>query len=105
MSITPTSVLMAVKRTEEETVCPPCTIWPSMAIRDEAMPKSMTDACRLPGANLMPGDRKRTIDGEYERAVVVREEPELLMTRCPGHHAPRGRRLDKEGVDHGALAS
>ena len=64
-----TSFPMAVKCEEDETVCFSWVVWPSKAVRDEAMPKVMEAARRLFEATPMPFDGKRMIYGGFEMIV------------------------------------
>jgi uncharacterized protein YbaA (DUF1428 family) len=64
-----TSFPMAVQRKDDETVVFSWITWPSKAVHDEGMKKSMEDP-RLMNAE-MPFDGKRMIYGAFE--VVVRE--------------------------------
>lgn len=58
-----TSFLKAVQCEEDETVVCGWVVWPSKAVRDEAMPKVMSDP-RMSGP--MPFDGKRLIFGGFE---------------------------------------
>ena len=64
-----TSFPMAVKRKEDETVVFSWITWPSKAVRDEGMKKSMEDARLQPETNPMPFDGKRLIYGGFEAIV------------------------------------
>ncbi|WP_026988579.1 DUF1428 domain-containing protein [Fodinicurvata fenggangensis] len=64
-----TSFPMAVKRKEDETVVFGWIIWPSQAVRDEAMPKVMEDSRLQMDANPMPFDGKRMIYGGFTPVV------------------------------------
>ena len=64
-----TSFPMAVKRKPDETVIFSWLVWPSRAVRDQAMPKIMEDPRLKPDVNPMPFDGKRLIYGGFE--VVV----------------------------------
>ena len=64
-----TSFPMAVKCKEDETVCFSWVVWPSKAVRDEAMPKIMAEARHLFETNPMPFDGKRMIYGGFEMIV------------------------------------
>ena len=64
-----TSFPMAVKCREDETVCFSWVVWPTKAVRDEAMPKIMEEARRHFEANPMPFDGKRMIYGGFEMIV------------------------------------
>ena len=59
----------AVQCGEDETVCFSWVLWPSKAVRDEAMPKIREEVRRHFEANPMPFDGKRMIDGGFE--VIV----------------------------------
>ena len=63
------SFTMAVKCEKDETVCFSWILWPSKAIRDEAMPKIMADPRLRPDRNPIPFDAKRMIFGGFE--VIV----------------------------------
>ena len=63
-----TSLPMAVKRQDDETVVFSWVVWPSRAVRDEGMKKVMADP-RLQGE--MPFDGKRMIYGGFEVIVDV----------------------------------
>ena len=54
---------------EDETVCFSWVVWPSKAVRDEAMPKIMEAARRLFEVTPMPFDGKRMIYGGFEMIV------------------------------------
>ena len=62
-----TSFPMAVKCAEDETVCFSWDVWPSKAVRDEAMPKIMEAARRM--FETMPFDGRRMIYGGFEMIV------------------------------------
>ena len=64
-----TSFPMAVKRQPEETVIFSWITWPSKAVRDEGMKKSMEDARLQPETNPMPFDGKRLIYGGFVAIV------------------------------------
>lgn len=64
-----TSFPMAVKCAEDETVCFSWVVWPSKAVRDEAMPKIMEAARRMFETHPMPFDGKRMIHGGFEMIV------------------------------------
>ena len=64
-----TSFPTAVKCAEDETVCFSWVVWPSKAVRDEAMPKIMEAARRLFETNPMPFGGKRMIYGGFEMIV------------------------------------
>ena len=66
-----TSFPMAVKCEPDETVCFSWILWPSKAVRDEAMSKVMADARLGADANPMPFDGKRVIYGGFEVLVDV----------------------------------
>lgn len=66
-----TSFPMAVKCQEDETVVFSWIIWPTRKIRDEGMPKVMSDPRLQPGTNPMPFDGKRMIYGGFD--VIVDE--------------------------------
>ncbi len=58
---------MAVQCGEDETVCFSWVVWPSKAVRDEAMPKIMEAARHL--FETMPFDGKRMIHDGFEMIV------------------------------------
>jgi uncharacterized protein YbaA (DUF1428 family) len=64
-----TSFPMAVKRQDDETVVFSWILWPSRAVRDQAMPKVMADLRLKPETNPMPFDAKRLIYGGFEMIV------------------------------------
>jgi uncharacterized protein YbaA (DUF1428 family) len=64
-----TSFPMAVQRKDDETVVFSWISWPSRAVRDEGMKKSMADPRLQPQTNPMPFDGKRLIYGGFE--VIV----------------------------------
>ena len=64
-----TSFPMAVKCGEDETVCFSWVVWPSKAVRDEAMPKIMAEARRHFEDSPLPFDGKRMIYGGFEMIV------------------------------------
>ena len=64
-----TSFPMAVKRKDEETVVFSWITWPSKAVRDEGMKKSMADPRLQAGMNPMPFDGQRMIFGGFQ--VIV----------------------------------
>lgn len=64
-----TSFPMAVKRQDDETVVFSWILWPSRAIRDQAMPKVMADPRLRPETNPMPFDAKRLVYGGFEMIV------------------------------------
>ena len=61
-----TSLPMAVKRKEDETVVFSWITWPSRQARDEGMKKVMADPRLQPDKNPMPFDGKRLIYGGFE---------------------------------------
>jgi uncharacterized protein YbaA (DUF1428 family) len=64
-----TSFTMAVKREPHEAVVFSWITWPSRAVRDEGMKKSMADPRLQPGDTPMPFDGQRMIFGGFE--VIV----------------------------------
>jgi uncharacterized protein YbaA (DUF1428 family) len=66
-----TSFPMAVQRKDDETVVFSWIVWPSRAVRDQGMPKVMTDPRLQPDKNAMPFDGKRMIYGGFEMIVDV----------------------------------
>lgn len=64
-----TSFPMAVKCRDDETVCFSWILWPSRAVRDEAMPRVMQEFESQAGATEMPFDGKRMIYGGFEMIV------------------------------------
>ena len=64
-----TSFPMAVQRKDDETVVFSWITWPSKAVRDEGMKKSMDDPRLQAGMNPMPFDGKRMIFGGFQ--VIV----------------------------------
>ena len=71
-----TSFPQAVNCRPDETVCFSRILWPSRDVRDEAMPKVMSDP-RLNGADLpMPFDGTRMIHGGFDARSVP--APRLL---------------------------
>ncbi len=64
-----TSFPMAVKRKDDETVVFSWIVWPSKAVRDEGMKKSMEDPRLKAGMASMPFDGQRMIYGGFE--VIV----------------------------------
>lgn len=64
-----TSFPMAVKCRDDETVCFSWILWPSRAVRDEAMPRVMQEFESQAGAMEMPFDGKRMIYGGFEMIV------------------------------------
>lgn len=61
-----TSFPMAVRCQPDEPVVVSWLLWPSRAVRDEAMPKIMNDPRLQPDVNPMPFDGKRLIYGGFE---------------------------------------
>ncbi len=66
-----TSFPLAVKREADETVVFSWIIWPSKAVRDVGMKKTMDDPRLQPDRNPMPFDGKRMIYGGFEVIVDV----------------------------------
>ena len=66
-----TSFTMAVKRNDDETVVFSWITWPSRAVRDEGMKRSMADPRLQPGTNPMPFDGKRMIYGGFQVILDV----------------------------------
>lgn len=64
-----TSFPLAVKREPEETVVFSWIVWPSKAVRDDAMGKIMEDPRLKPDVNPMPFDGMRLIYGGFEPVV------------------------------------
>jgi uncharacterized protein YbaA (DUF1428 family) len=64
-----TSFPMAVKLKDDETVVFSWILWPSRAVRDQAMPKVMADSRLQADKNPMPFDAKRLIYGGFEMLV------------------------------------
>ena len=64
-----TSFPMAVQRKDDETVVFSWITWPSRAVRDEGMKRSMADPRLQPETNPMPFDGKRLIYGGFQ--VIV----------------------------------
>ncbi len=64
-----TSFPMAVKCRDDETVCFSWILWPSKAVRENAMPKVMADPRLQPDVNPMPFDTTRIIWGGFEILV------------------------------------
>lgn len=64
-----TSFPMAVQRKADETVVFSWITWPSRAVRDAGMKKSMADPRLQPAANPMPFDGQRMIFGGFQ--VIV----------------------------------
>lgn len=63
-----TSFSMAVQRKPEESVVFSWITWPSRAVRDEGMKKSMADPRMQPGSD-MPFDGQRMIFGGFQIIV------------------------------------
>ena len=66
-----TSFPIAVQRKEDETVVFSWITWPSRAVRDQGMKKSMEDPRLQQAMNPMPFDGKRMIYGGFEVIVEV----------------------------------
>lgn len=66
-----TSFPLAVQRKDDETVVFSWISWPSKAVRDEGMKRSMEDPRLQPETNPMPFDGKRLIYGGFEMIVSV----------------------------------
>ena len=64
-----TSFPMAVQRKPDETVVFSWITWPSRAVRDEGMKKSMEDPGLNPETHPMPFDGKRMIFGGFQMVV------------------------------------
>ena len=64
-----TSLPMAVKRKDDETVVFSWILWPSRQARDEGMKKVMADPRMKPDVNPMPFDGQRMIFGGFEMIV------------------------------------
>lgn len=64
-----TSLPMAVKRKDDETVVFSWIVWPSREVRDAAHAKVMADPRLQPDKNPMPFDGKRMIFGGFEILV------------------------------------
>ena len=64
-----TSFPLAVKCQEDETVCLSWIMWPSKDVRNEAMPRIMSDPRMKQAMTLIPFDGKRMIHGAFD--VVV----------------------------------
>jgi uncharacterized protein YbaA (DUF1428 family) len=64
-----TSLPMAVKRKDDETVVFSWILWPSRQARDEGMQKVMADPRMKPDVNPMPFDGQRMIFGGFEMIV------------------------------------
>ncbi len=61
-----TSLPMAVKRKDDETVVFSWIVWPTRAARDQAWEKVMADPRLSPETNPMPFDGKRLIYGGFD---------------------------------------
>lgn len=66
-----TSFPMAVKCKPDETVVFSWIIWPSRAVRDQAMEKAMADPRLQPDKNPMPFDGQRLIYGGFEMIIEM----------------------------------
>jgi uncharacterized protein YbaA (DUF1428 family) len=66
-----TSFPMAVKCQPDETVVFSWIVWPSRAVRDQAMEKVMADPRLQPDQNPMPFDGQRLIYGGFEMIVEL----------------------------------
>ena len=64
-----TSFPLAVQRKDDETVVFSWITWPSKAVRDEGMKKSMADPRLQAGMNPMPFDGQRMIFGGFQVMV------------------------------------
>ncbi len=64
-----TSFPMAVKLEPNETVVFSWIVWPTRAVRDEGMKKSMADSRMQPNQTNMPFDGKRMIFGGFETLI------------------------------------
>ncbi|HEX2545996.1 MAG TPA: DUF1428 domain-containing protein [Ramlibacter sp.] len=64
-----TSFSMAVQRKKDEAVVFSWIVWPSRAVRDEGMKRSMADPRLQKGMNPMPFDGQRMIFGGFQ--VIV----------------------------------
>ena len=64
-----TSFTMAVQRKDDEAVVFSWVTWPSKAVRDAGMKKTMEDPRLAPDKNPMPFDGKRLIYGGFQ--VIV----------------------------------
>ncbi len=64
-----TSFPMAVKCKDDETVCFAWIVWPSRDVRDEAMPKVMSDPRMEQSSGPGTFDGKRMIFGGFEMIV------------------------------------
>ncbi len=63
------SMHTAVMRKEDETVVFSWIMWPSKAMRDEAMPKVMAEPEMCPSPEGMPFDGQRLVFGGFETIV------------------------------------
>ncbi|MNQ21125.1 hypothetical protein D3C85_342280 [compost metagenome] len=66
-----TSFPMAVKCKPDETVVFSWIVWPSRAVRDQAMEKVMADPRLQPDKNPMPFDGQRLIYGGFEMIIEM----------------------------------
>lgn len=66
-----TSLPMAVKRKDDETVVFSWIVWPTRALRDQAWEKVMADPRLSPETNPMPFDGKRLIYGGFDMIVEL----------------------------------
>lgn len=66
-----TSFPKAVELKSDETVVFSWILWPSKEVRDEAMPKIMSDPRVDPDLHPMPFDGERIIFGDFEPIVAV----------------------------------
>jgi uncharacterized protein YbaA (DUF1428 family) len=66
-----TSLPMAVRCKEDETVVFSWIVWPSREVRDQGMEKVMADSRLSPDTNPMPFDGKRMIYGGFNVLVDV----------------------------------
>jgi len=66
-----TSLPMAVKCKEDETVVFSWLVWPSREVRNGAMEKAMVDPRLQPDLNPMPFDGQRMIFGGFEMIVDI----------------------------------
>jgi len=66
-----TSFPMAVQRKDDETVVFSWITWPSKAVRDQGMKRSMEDPRLQEGMKSMPFDGKRMIFGGFQVIVSV----------------------------------
>ncbi|MOA32744.1 hypothetical protein D3C78_1539880 [compost metagenome] len=62
---------MAVKCKPDETVVFSWIVWPSRAVRDQAMEKVMADPRLQPDKNPMPFDGQRLIYGGFEMIIEL----------------------------------